>query len=103
MSAELAAAEDRLLGLEAEAVHLRHRIREAADRGDTDATIALYQRIPELRLALLAARHVIARRSRREQRSYGQSPGMDRAEHLLDVELATLGVQTDESMRRVFG
>jgi hypothetical protein len=103
MSAELAAAEDRLAGLEAEATLARMRIREAADRGDTDATIALYRRIGELRLELLAVRHVIARRSRREQRSYGENPGLAAVEHRLDIELATLGVQPDEAMRRVFG
>jgi hypothetical protein len=103
VSAELAAAEDKLASLEAEATLLRMRIREAADLGDTDATIALYRRVGELRLELLAARHVIARRSRQEQRSYGENPGLNTAEHLLDVELARLGVPQDQTMRSVFG
>jgi hypothetical protein len=103
MSAELAAAEDRLAGLEAEAILVRMRVREAADRGDTDATIALYRRIPELRLELLATRHTVARLVRKTTRQYGENHGLNTCEHLLDVELATLGIEPERAMRNVFG
>jgi hypothetical protein len=99
----VSAAEDRLAELEAEAVHLRHRIREAADADNVDETIRLYRRVGELRLELLACRHTVARVARKATRQYGSNPGLETAEHLLDVELARLGVQQDATMRRVFG
>ena len=103
MSAELDAATDRQGSLEAEAVLLKGRIRTAADAGDLDETVRLYRRIGELRLELLAVRHVVARLTRHETRQYGYNSALTAAEHLLDVELATLGVQPDPGMRQVFG
>jgi hypothetical protein len=97
------AAEDRLAALEAEATLLRMRIRDAADTGDLDAVIALYRRIPELRLELAATRHTVARLVRQTTRQYGENTAINRAEHLLDVELATLGIEPERAMRNVFG
>jgi hypothetical protein len=96
-------AEDRLATLEAEAMMLKNRIRTLADAGELDAVTALYRRIPELRLELLAARYVVARMVRRERRSYGENTTLNRAEHALAVELATLGVEIDPALRGVLG
>jgi hypothetical protein len=97
------AAEDRLGALEAEATLLRMRIRGAADAGNVDETVRLYRRVGELRLELLAVRHVVARVARREHRHYGENTALNTAEHLLDIELARLGVEPDPAIRRVFG
>ena len=97
------AAEDRLAELEAEATLLRMRIRTAADADNVDETIRLYRRVGELRLELLAARHAVARVARLATRQYGSNPGLETAEHLLDVELARLGIPQDQAMRNVFG
>jgi hypothetical protein len=99
----MSAAEDRLAELEAEATLLRSRIRTAADADNVDETIRLYHRIGSLRVELLAARHTVARVARQATRQYGSNPGLDTAEHLLDVELARLGIPQDQAMRRIFG
>ena len=103
VSAELAAAEDRLAGLEAEAVLLKGRIRTAADAGNVDAVTKLYRHIPELRLDLLAARMTVARATRRERRQGGENTDLNRYEHTLAELLATLGVEPDLALRRAFG
>jgi hypothetical protein len=103
VSAELAAAEDRLASLEAEAHLVRMRVRTAADAGDLDETIRLYHRIASLRRELLAARHVVVRLTRREHRHRGEATALNTAEHLLDIELARLGVEPDPALKRIFG
>jgi hypothetical protein len=96
-------AQERLEALEAEAVLLLGRIRTLADAGELDGVIALYRRIPELRLELAATRHVTARLARKAQRTYGSSPDLERAEHRLAELLATLNVPVDPALARVFG
>jgi hypothetical protein len=96
-------AQEHLEALEAEATLLLGRIRTLADAGELDAVIALYRRIPELRLELLATRHVTARLARKAQRTYGSSPDLERAEHRLAELLATLGVEVEPGLRRIFG
>jgi hypothetical protein len=95
--------EDKLGHLEAEATLLRMRIRDAADAGNLDAVIALYRRIPELRLELLATRHTVARLTRKQTRQYGENHGLNTCEHRLDIELATLGIEPERAMRNIFG
>jgi hypothetical protein len=99
----VSAAEDHLGALEAEAMMLRSRIRTLADAGELDDVMRLYRRIPELRLELLAARHVVARTNRRERRYYGENPELNRAEHALAIELNSLGVETPPELRQVLG
>jgi hypothetical protein len=103
MSAELAAAEDRLLGLEAEATLLKGRIRTAADNGNLDAVTEHYRRIDTLRLDLLAARHTVVRLTRKEHRHHGEATALNVCEHHLAIELARLGIQPDPAMQRIFG
>jgi hypothetical protein len=98
-----AEASQHLAGLESEAILLRGRIRTAADAGDLDETVRLYERAGTLRRELLATRHVVARVTRQEHRHGGPSSALETAEHLLDVELARLGVEPDPGLKRVFG
>jgi hypothetical protein len=98
-----AEAQDHLATLEAEATLLRSRIRTLADAGELVEVTRLYGRIGELRLELLAARHVVARVMRQTTRQYGQNTALDTAEHLLSVELAALGVEPDQAVRRLLG
>ena len=100
----MTAADDRLAALEAEATLMLSRIRTACDTNNLDETIRLYRRIPELRLELLACRHLIARQGRITSRQYGGSnPGLESAELKLAELLALLGVEMEPGMRRVFG
>jgi hypothetical protein len=103
MSAELAAAEDRLVGLQAEATLLRGRIRSSADAGDLAAVTEHYRRIPSLRLDLQAARMTVARLTRQEHRVYGENTELNRCEHTLAELLASLGVEPDPGLKRIFG
>lgn len=98
-----AEAQDHLATLEAEATLLRSRIRTLADAGELVEVTRLYRRIGELRLELLAARHVVDRVVRRTTRQYGQNTALDTGEHLLSVELAALGVEPDQAVRRLLG
>jgi hypothetical protein len=99
----VSAADDRLAELEAQAVLLRSRIRAAADAGNVDEVERLYLTIPQLRLRLLAARHTLARVTRKTTKQYGENHGLNTCEHLLDIELATLGITPEQAMRNVFG
>lgn len=103
MSAELAAAEDRLAGLEAEATLLKGRIRRDADAGNLDAVTEHYQRIDTLRLDLLAARYTVVRLTRKEHRHHGEATALNTVEHHLAIELARLGVEPDPGLKRIFG
>ena len=95
--------EDRLADLEAEARLLKGRIRERADTGEVLEVEALYRRIPQLRLELEAARYVVARVTRKQQRHFGHNSALDTAEHHLAVELATLNVPIPDELRGVLG
>lgn len=96
-------AETRLAELEAEAVLLKQRIREAADAGNLPEVERLYCSIPELRLRLLAARYTVARITRRITKQYGFNSALTEAEHHLAVELATLGTPIPPEFRSVLG
>jgi hypothetical protein len=95
--------QERLAELEAEATLLLGRVRTACDAGDLDEVVRLYRRAAELKLDLLAVRHLTARQARLQQRQYGSNPTLEAAEHRLAELLAALGVEPAPGMRRVFG